>query len=93
MLILYSHILIQLRDTTKRIKSARKRELDYKESTVTIWVAGSLTRTIYYLPDGTICYIILMQCTYTLQYGKRARKYLVLFKICSLRGDFFKFSF
>ena len=36
MLILYSHILIQLRDTTKRIKSARKREMDYKESTVTI---------------------------------------------------------
>ena len=36
MLILYSHILIQLRDTTKRIKSARKREMDYKENTVTI---------------------------------------------------------
>ena len=47
MLILYSHILIQLRDTTKRIKSARKREMDYKESTVTIWVAGRQTRTIY----------------------------------------------
>jgi len=35
MLILYSHILIHLRETTKRIKSARKRELEHQELTTT----------------------------------------------------------
>ena len=34
MLALYSHILIQLKDTTKRIKSARKREMDQKDGMV-----------------------------------------------------------
>ena len=34
MLALYSHILVQLKETTKRIKSARKREMDQKDNLV-----------------------------------------------------------
>ena len=53
MLILYSHILIQLRDTTKRIKSARKREMDYKESTVTICHISTVNCPSFYQIYGT----------------------------------------
>ena len=36
MLALYSHILVQLKETTKRIKSARKREMDQKDNLVSL---------------------------------------------------------
>ena len=34
MLALYSHILVQLKETTKRIKSAKKWEMDQKDNSV-----------------------------------------------------------
>ena len=36
MLALYSHILVQLKETTKRIKSARKREMNQKDNLVSL---------------------------------------------------------